>query len=211
MSGQQTLLVDQVGNLKNSAVKGLTNRSNIDQFSDDDVTIYISSQTVLLSSSQLNAIANIVNSFSRPQITITPSLNIAVRGVLINEDLDLTNYLLKNGLSVSNEEGVYTTAPINDSLLDYASDNASIDNAGINKTQNNATQFVNDAEIEAMTLLTGKWTQKKLRGLAALIQLENLSGVHLLSPTEFLFEFRSSGRIDVLRHGLVELGFTIKD
>lgn len=207
MSAQQTL-VDQIGNLeKNSAA---TNRSNIGQISHDDVTIYISSQTVLLSSSQLNAIANIVNSFSRPQITITPSLNIAVRGVLINEDLDLTNYLLKNGLSVSNEEGVHT-APIADSLLDNVSDNASKDNAGIYKNQSNAAQFANDAAIEVMTLLTGKWTQKKLRGLAALIQLENLSGVHLLSPTEFLFEFRSSGRIDVLRHGLVELGFTIKD
>ncbi len=211
MLGQQTQLVDQVENLENSAVKGLLNRPNIGQFNHNEMTVYIGSQSASLSSSQLNAIASIVSRFSRPQITITSNLNIAVRGELSNGNLDLTNYLLKNGLSVSNEEGVYT-APVNDVSPDNtpSRDNASTDNAEVNRKKNNNTQSANAGAIEA-TLLTGKWTQKKLRGLAALVQLENISGVHLLSPTEFLFEYKSSGRVEVLRHGLEELGFTIKD
>jgi len=186
MSAQQAQYVDKT--------EDLADRATFSPFNDHQTTLYISSQTGYLSSSQLNAIANIVNSFYQPQITITANLNIEVSGVLINENLNLVQYLTKHSLTISKEEGVYVTQ---------------INHIGNNANQNE-TELDGYDTIEA-TLSAGKWTAKKLRGLAALIQLENLSDVHLLNPTTFHFEYKSIGRINVLRHGLEELGFTVKD
>jgi len=190
MTGQQAQSVDH----NNGAVDSFVYSTNTSQDHPGENTLFITSPAVFVSSPQLNAIANTANHFYQPEITITPNLNISVSGVLNHKNRNVKHNLLKKGLSVSDEDVANTV---------------SLSNAEIKKNHKYDGVSVADG-VFATTLLTGKLSQKILRGLAALIQLENLSGVHLLSPTEFLFEFNTSGRIDVLRYGLDELGFSIK-
>lgn len=187
MAGQQKV---QLGNNNDNVMLNATNNSNISRDQHNDTVLFFKSSTAFLSSSQLNAIVNVIKHYYRPLVTVSSNKNFTVSGEFNLQKQDVQHYLLKHGLSVNDRDAINHTQTNNDRHLDDAS-------------------LLHSMII--ITLPTGEWTLKKLRGLAALLQLESLSGIYLRSSTEYLIETETLGRNDVLLHGLAELGFSIKN
>jgi len=168
---------------KNSAII-----SSVSHTKDSENMFFISSSTGFFSSTQLTGVANIAKRLYAPVISITENRRIAISGKRTINTQEIKDYLLKYNLTATDENND-SEEKIDENLI-YADSYPTY-------TVTASMKSAND------------WTLKKLRGLAALIKLENLSGLYLLGQTGILLSSKTPNRHNALRHGLDELGFSL--